>query len=175
MVEKIRWSPGEPIPAVLTDRNARRVVIDGVSGAGKTTLAKAWAAQQDYLVLHLDSWYPGWLGLAEGTNIAEALLSGAIDRYPEWDWETQQVRRLVPVQSDRPWIVEGCGSLTPVTKAFADLTLWVDVPLEVGRERGLRRDGATYLPWWEKWHSQELEHWSINNPRSLADIVVNAG
>ena len=47
------------------------VTIDGYSGSGKSTLAAALARLVNgWQVLHLDDWYPGWDGLAEGAHIA---------------------------------------------------------------------------------------------------------
>lgn len=170
----LRWAPGQPIPEAMLASAANRVIIDGVSGSGKTTFATTWAAQQDYLLLHLEDWYPGWFGLAQATRITEELLSGERDSYPRWDWEQHRVAELVKVAPDRPWMIEGCGALTPATKKLADLTVWVEVPLDLAKERGLERDRDYYARWWEPWHRQELKHWELHNPRSLADFIVDA-
>lgn len=174
MATTLKWAPGEPIPEVLLTSQANRVIIDGVSGSGKTTFASAWAAQQNYLLLHLEDWYPGWCGLAEGTRITEDLLSGRIDHYPQWDWEHDRVAQMVEVPVGRRWMIEGCGALTPATKAAADLTVWVEVPLDVAKQRGLDRDGDYYARWWDQWHQQELRHWQLHQPRTLADFIVDA-
>lgn len=150
----------------------QRVLLDGPSGSGKTTLANRLAAD-GYQVLHLDDWYPGWGGLTEGSRIAERLLTGELSAYPEWDWEKQELARWVPVDLSRPFVMEGCGVLTPLTKAHSDLALWLDVPLPVARERALIRDGDAYLPWWDKWHRQERNHWQVNQPRRLADHILS--
>ncbi len=151
---------------------ARRILIDGPSGAGKTTLAQQ-LAPLGYLILHLDDWYPGWDGLAAGSALAEELLTSDRPAFPRWDWAKGRVSEWVPVDPTRPWVVEGCGSLTPGTAALADLRLWCDVPAEVAHQRGLARDGAAYEPWWERWHRQEQQHWERHRPWTLADIRVD--
>ncbi len=148
----------------------RRVLIDGPSGSGKTTLSKSFSG---YQILHLDDWYPGWHGLEEGSRIAEGLLSGELDAYPEWDWQRGQVARWVPVDRSKPWVIEGCGALTKKSAPLADLRIWLDSPPDIARTRGLERDGAAYLPWWEIWNQQEQEHWQQNRPWELADIVMD--
>ena len=42
------------------------LLIDGPSGAGKTTLALQIGEALGIPVVHLDDFYPGWGGLAEG-------------------------------------------------------------------------------------------------------------
>ena len=50
------------------------VTIDGYSGSGKSTLAAALERQlEGWQILHLDDWYPGWDGLAEGARVARAI------------------------------------------------------------------------------------------------------
>lgn len=152
---------------------ARRIVIDGPSGSGKTTLANQLSQQTGFRVLHLDDWYPDWDGLAEGTRIAEDLVTGRLTSYPRWDWDQHRIRDWVPVELGDSWILEGCGALTEVTRAAADLAVWVEASPEVARRRGLERDGDGYAPWWDRWHRQELEHWSRHRPRNLADLRVS--
>lgn len=154
---------------------ARRIIIDGPSGSGKTTLAGQLSEQCGLPIFHLDDWYPGWEGLAQGTRIAEGLATGELTAYPRWDWEAGRVSELVPAHLENGWIIEGCGSLTATTLAAADHTIWVEADPEVARERALRRDGDAYLPWWDCWHQQELGHWKRWDPRSLADAVIRTG
>lgn len=161
-------------PLVIDPESVRRIVIDGLSGAGKTTLANELGERYGLPVLHLDSWYPGWDGLAEGTRIAEEIVTGERTEYPSWDWVNSKVTGLVPVDLSSGWILEGCGALTATTKAVSDLAIWLEMSIELAKERGLGRDGDTYEPFWEQWHNQELEHWALHDPKSLADVVVSA-
>ncbi|MDO4260230.1 MAG: hypothetical protein Q4C87_12005 [Actinomycetaceae bacterium] len=65
-------APGWPFPVVL---------IDGPSGAGKTTFAEALLARGAIAghrlhCLHLDAIYPGWHGLSAGSAVVDDLLYG---------------------------------------------------------------------------------------------------
>ena len=148
-----------------------RVLIDGPSGAGKTTLAKTYVG---YTVLHLDDWYPGWHGLKEGSRIAEQLLSGELDAYPRWDWVNKRIVEWVPVDRTKPWVIEGCGAITKLSAPLADRLIWLEMEPELARQRGLDRDGDAFLPGWDTWNKQEQEHWARNRPWELADTVVQA-
>lgn len=181
------------------------VLIDGRSGSGKSTLATLLAREartagvRGVRVARLDSWYPGWHGLARGSAITEALLrglprpggpgplrlmgAGVQPAYPAWDWERDRVARSVPLDPSLPIIVEGSGALTPLGARAADLRVWVEVGPSAavdpeGDEPGVRhtramaRDGESYRPWWDAWAAQEDAHLRGCDPRSLADLVV---
>lgn len=199
---------GGPAPAHRGGRGAWRaplVLVDGRSGSGKSTLAgllaraARTAGVRGVQVARLDSWYPGWHGLARGSAITEALILGrplpggptplrlqgpwARHTYPEWDWERDRVARGVVLDPDRPLLVEGMGALTPASARVADLRLWVEVDAgcdpgraarddTIRRRRALARDGEAYRPWWGTWAAEEDRHLVSLDPASLADIVV---
>ena len=45
------------------------VLVDGPSGSGKTTLATRLGTLLRLPVIHMDDFYPGWSGLAAGSDI----------------------------------------------------------------------------------------------------------
>ncbi|EJN52513.1 AAA domain protein [Actinomyces sp. ICM58] len=146
-------SPGEPARAPLA---VPVVTIDGYSGSGKSTLAAALARLlPGWQVLHLDDWYPGWDGLAQGAEVARRIAAdlreGRASSYVTWDWETNTSGLAVEVPL-APTIIEGCGAWD----ADADLSVWIADPGEAERRRrALARDGATYAPHWQRWAMQD--------------------
>lgn len=132
------------------------VTIDGYSGSGKSTLAAALARLlPGWQVLHLDDWYPGWDGLAQGAEVARRIAAdlreGRASSYVTWDWETNTSGLAVEVPL-APTIIEGCGAWD----ADADLSVWIADPGEAERRRrALARDGATYAPHWQRWAMQD--------------------
>lgn len=144
--ESARVSQGVPV-----------VTIDGYSGSGKSTLAAALASLlPGWQVLHLDDWYPGWDGLAAGTDIARRIAAdlwgGRASSYEAWDWEAGETGATIRVPL-APTIIEGCGAI----EAEADLAIWIADPGEdERRSRALARDGQTYAPHWRRWADQDL-------------------
>ncbi|HWS51035.1 MAG TPA: hypothetical protein VN241_08510 [Microbacterium sp.] len=157
------------------------VVIDGRSGAGKTSLARLlvarWPVTGRVQLIALDSLYPGWDGLDAGADRAtDGILRpharGLIGTWRRWDWELETDAESHAVDPALGVIVEGCGILTPTTARLADVRVWVDAAEPVRKSRALMRDGDAYRPHWESWAVQEQRHIDRDDPRSLATRVI---
>ncbi|GAB2508115.1 AAA family ATPase [Microbacterium petrolearium] len=177
---------GEVLAAVAAlDSERPRVLIDGRSGSGKTTmaalLAGRWPLERAPRVVAMDDFYPGWDGLAAAsrmlvTGVLEPHTRGLLGLYRRWDWAQDRPRSMRDaglVPPDRPLIVEGCGALTPLSLVLVDLAVWVDAPEPSRRARALERDGDGYAPHWERWARQEEEHIAAHRPHELADLAFD--
>ncbi|WP_309104582.1 hypothetical protein [Microbacterium sp.] len=157
------------------------VVIDGRSGAGKTSLARLlvehWPLAGRVQLIALDSLYPGWDGLDAGVDRAtDGILRphgrGLIGTWRQWDWEHETDAESHAVDPALGVILEGCGVLTPTTAPLADVRVWVEAAEPARRSRALQRDGETYRPHWDRWAAQEQRHIERDDPRSLATRIV---
>ncbi|WP_336500753.1 hypothetical protein [Microbacterium paraoxydans] len=157
------------------------VLIDGGSGAGKTSLAvrvaEAWPITGRVQVIALDSLYPGWDGLDDGAERAlEGILRphgrGLLGAWRRWDWERGEEAETHAVDPALGVIVEGSGILRPSTARLADVRVWVESGEQSRKSRALARDGDTYRPHWERWAAQERRHLERDRPRELATRVV---
>ena len=90
------------------------VLIDGRSGAGKTSLARAlvarWPLKGRVQLVALDSLYPGWDGLDDGVQLArEQILvphaRGLIGVWQRWDWDAAATAEAHAVDPSLPLIV----------------------------------------------------------------------
>lgn len=154
------------------------IVIDGRSGAGKSSLASLVARRLDGYLLALDSVYPGWDGLDAGSehvlsHVLEPRARGEVAVWRRWDWRRDRPAESHEVPSDVALVVEGAGALTPASRELSDIRVWLESPALSRRERALARDGETYEPHWERWASQEAEHIRHHAPRTLADVIVD--
>lgn len=149
-------------------------LIDGRSGAGKTTFAQALAGQSR--LIHMDSLYAGWHGMAEGTAIAERIVAehaaGRSVSWQEWDWHADARGAEQTLHPHEELVLEGCGALTPATAALADRSIWLEAPEAIRRARALARDKGDW--WWDLWKAQEETHLAVHDPRSLATEIIDA-
>lgn len=136
--------------------------IDGRSGSGKTRLSELLeqslsAEGIGVRVLNLDSIYPGWDGLEEGTKtwqeISRNLHNGKPASYREWDWHADAPgpeHTINPAQ-EIVIICEGVGA----SAGTCDVRIVVKAPDELRYRRAIDRDGEMYRPHWERWAAQE--------------------
>ncbi|WP_341945461.1 hypothetical protein [Microbacterium sp. LWH11-1.2] len=157
------------------------VLIDGRSGAGKTSLAARLAARWPLAgrvqLIALDSLYPGWDGLDAGVERAlEWILRphgrGYLGTWRRWDWERETEAESHAVDPALGVIVEGSGILTPSTVGLGDVRVWAESGEPARKARALARDGETYRPHWDRWAAQERLHVERDDPRTLATRIV---
>ena len=136
--------------------------IDGRSGSGKTRLSELLEQSLSAVgiavrVLNLDSIYPGWDGLAEGTKtwqkISRNLRKGKTASYREWDWHADApgTEHTINPAQEIVIICEGVGAIA----GTCDVRIVVKAPNELRYRRAIDRDGETYRPHWERWAAQE--------------------
>jgi len=157
----------------LVEAGSRPVVlIDGGAGSGKTTLSKRlarqWPGPAAVEVVSLDELYPGWGGLAAAALAVPELIRGT--GFRTWDWAGNAPGTWRPLDPRLGLIVEGCGALTPASRALAGLGIWIELDEAVRRQRALARDGDELAAHWEEWADQEAVHWLVDRPRDLADL-----
>lgn len=155
-------------------RPGQRVVVllDGRSGTGKTTLGDALAAELDAQVVHLDDVYPGWDGLRAAAEAVVTDLLGPRSGYRRWDWTTSEPAGWTAVDPRLPVVVEGCGALSRRSAPLASLRIWLEADDAVRRRRAIDRDGEVFAREWERWAAQERAFIALEDPRSLADVVL---
>ncbi len=98
----------------------QRILIIGMSGAGKSTFARALAVRTGLPLIHLDRqfWRPGW----------------TVTPRPEW---RQRVTELVAAER---WIIEGnYGGTLDLRLPRADTVLWFDYPRWIAYPRIAKR------------------------------------
>ncbi|MGX1701551.1 hypothetical protein [Microbacterium sp. NPDC055357] len=157
------------------------ILIDGRSGAGKSSLAlrtaAEWPGAGRVQLVALDSLYPGWDGLELGVDRARVDIlrphaRGTIGTWNRWDWHEEREAEAHAVDPALPLIIEGAGILMPGTALLADVRVWCESPSASRRRRALERDGDSYRPHWDRWAKQEQAHIERNDPAALATVRV---
>jgi adenylate kinase family enzyme len=117
---------GDPLP-----RRPRRIIVAGVSGVGKTTLAGRIATVTGAPHTEID-------GLFHGTG---------------WEPRLEFLADVDAFTSETAWVTEfQYGSARPMLAARADLLVWLDLPFPVTLARVVRRTVARRLRRTELWN-----------------------
>lgn len=156
----------------------RYVGIDGFGAAGKTSLAR-WLATElhDAVVIHVDDFagprIPEWDWQRLRDQVLEPLRADRLGRYQRWDWGIDSGQEWHEVAPGSLLLIEGVSSTRQEVGVSWDLTIWVDSPAELRRERALARDGAAmWATWEERWIPPERAYGARERPWERVDLVV---
>ena len=103
----------------------QRVLVIGISGAGKSTFSRALAAQTGLPLIHLDKefWQPGWV----------------IPKRETWRPKVAQLA------AGAAWVMDGnYGSSLPSRLPLADAVVWFDYPRLKCLRRAFWRSATTW-------------------------------
>ncbi|MEU4624618.1 dephospho-CoA kinase [Actinoplanes sp. NPDC023801] len=169
----IAWATALPPSA-----GKRRIVaVEGRSGSGKTSLARAVATALGAPLLHMDDLYAGWDGLRDGvTALHDRVLRPLAESRPavwrRWDWTAGAYAEEHRVPDSDWLLVEGVGSGGRVLRPYLSGVVWIDAPAGVRRDRALARDGQTYAPHWIRWARQEDAFYAEDQVREAAHLIL---
>lgn len=173
-------------PRRAPDRPGESMIwlVDGRSGAGKTTWARRMGAVLGWPVAHLEDAYPGWGGLAAGSaTVAADMLDPARPGFRRWDWCARDFAgdwaEWVDLDPARPLIIEGCGAVTAANIAAARRfgavwPIWVELDAATRHARAMARD-EHFAGHWAMWAAQEDAHIAAHDPVGRAGWIVRPG
>jgi uridine kinase len=167
----------------------RLVGIDGLGGAGKTTLAKELQRRlSEAVVVHMDDFY------RDMDDMERRLLSPEQACKQSFDWERLRDQVLIPlreeqtacyrrydwvrcrleeshrVEPDSVVIIEGIGSTRTELRGYYDLRVWVQTSREACLERQYAR-GHGNEDWIPRWRLSEEYYEEHHRPQAHADVV----
>jgi len=146
----------------------QRVLVIGISGAGKSTFARKLAARTGLPLIHLDGefWKPGW----------------KVTGHAEWR------ARIAKLAEREAWILDGnYGASLDLRLPRADTVMWFDYPRRICVWRALRRVATTYgrvRPDLAPGCPERFDHeflrfiWNFNSnsrPRIVAMLAAHGG
>jgi hypothetical protein len=156
----------------------RIVAVDGPSGAGKTSLAGALAAELGAQVVPMDDLIPGWGGVAAGPPIAlrdvvTPIARGNDGAFRRYDWVAGAYAEWCPVPHAGFLVLDGCGSGSRPLAPYLALLIWVDADRDLRLARGLARDGEAFRPHWSAWEGDSQALFAVEGTAGRADVVVD--
>lgn len=163
-------------PPTLGD--GRLICIDGLAGAGKTTLSASLAALTGAPVIHADELLEGWGGLPGLGATLEAVLrplaSGRPSRWRRWDWHASAWAETLALTPAPLLIIDGVGSGASAYDELITTLVWIEADRDVRLERGLARDGEDFAPYWEQWATDEEALHARERTRERADLIYSS-
>ncbi len=156
------------------------MAVDGRSGSGKSSIARELQAEwSGSRLLALEELYPGWDGLLPAIDllaqwILRPLASGKAARYRRYNWvEARFADDWVDLGRPSRLIVEGVGALAASLREFISVGVWVEADAATRYQRAMARDGDLYRPHWQRWAAQEETYLRSDDPRSVAEVVID--
>jgi uridine kinase len=187
---------------LLADRTTPILIaLDGPSGAGKSALASFLAKQLDATIVPSDHFFAaeitraGWDARSARDRAAEAidwrrmrrdalepLRASKPARWHAFDFDAgtrpdgtyAMQAAFTERQPARVIILDGVYSTRPELADLIDLSVLVDVPMEVRRERLAVREAASFLEsWHSRWAAAEAYYFAKVRPLASFDLVVS--
>jgi uridine kinase len=158
---------------------ARTVVaIDGLGGAGKSTLAiRASRLLADAPIVHTDDFASWEITLEWWPRMIEQLLGplsrGRPGRYQRYDWDDRSLAEWHEIEPGGVLILEGVGSSRREFRPHLAGSVWVKASRQERLRRGLERDGQDAGDLWHQWQAEEDQYLARDQPDEATDIIVD--
>ena len=159
------------------------ITIDGVAGAGKTTLAKFLAEEFRHRlslqVVHMDDLYDGWedpLGAQLSNKLQQiALAHRGAHSYEtkKYDWEKCRAGATLVISPVELLILEGVGSGQRSIREFVERKIWIDLEPMVGLRRVIVRDGKEIEEEMVRFMEEQRTHFIEEGTREAAEFHLN--
>ncbi len=154
---------------------SRVVAVDGLGGAGKSSLADWLSRALDAPVVHTNdfaSWenpVDWWPALIE--DVLEPLAAGRAATYRPTSWGGPEKEQVV-IEPAGVVLLEGVSASREAFRPYLAYAIWIETPRDLRLRRGLQRDGEAARDDWERWMAEEDSYVERERPADHADFVL---
>ena len=103
----------------------------------------------------------------------ETVLRARAPGWTRWDWAAGAPAEWHPLDPDRAIVIEGCGALSRANRASATFGIWIEADADERRRRSSDRDHGRFDRYWQPWAAQEDAFIAREQPRELADLIID--
>jgi uridine kinase len=168
--------------------------IDGFGGSGKSTFAtRLKAGLKDAAIIRFDDFIIGLdVSDEDKSNFdrdrleREVLIparAGLPIAYRQTRLKGNKLGGTIRIPTTKYLIIEGVSCYYPSIEKYYDVKIWIDVPANVARDRGAKRDkrlaltdinfaGNTEL--WDMWTKTYQQYKDKHRPHERADIIYES-
>ena len=184
----------------LSGKTPILVAIDGGSGSGKSTLAALLSQILGATLIQSDDFYAAHIPGAEWAKRSPAekardcvdwqrlraeaiapLLARKPARWHPFDFENLRPDGTYPLHADyverqpaEVIILDGAYSSRPELADVIDLSVLVDVPVNIRHQRLSGREPAEFLESWHaRWDASEAYYFTYVRPPASFDLIIN--
>jgi uridine kinase len=153
----------------------RIIAVDGLGGAGKSSLAEHLAHELEAPIVHTDdfaSWdnpIEWWPDVIE--KVLRPIAAGLSARYRPTSWGGPAKLEVV-VEPAGFLLLEGVSASCEAFQPYLVYSIWIETPRAVRLRRGLQRDGEHARANWDRWMAEEDTYVERERPASRADAVL---
>lgn len=153
------------------------VGVDGLGGAGKSTLAQDIAAGLAADVVHTDD-FSGWdraldWGPVLINHVLAPLARGDDVRpFERARWTPEEPVEWVSIRPAQYLILEGVRAASRAFAPYLTYTIFIDAPADTRRARAVLRYDGTLPAGWDQWQLRQESYLRDERPDERADLLI---
>ena len=93
--------------------------------------------------------------------------------FQKYDWVNESLLSPTTIAIPRLLILEGVGSAQKGIDEYLDLKVWIEVPIEIGLERVMRRDGDEISEAMETFLIDQEAHFTVDETKERSDFRLS--
>jgi len=159
----------------------RAFAIDGVAGAGKTTLAAQLNLDlPGSQIVHMDDLFNGWqeplspeLTRRVINEILDPFINGKEFVYRKFNWYLEVFDETIKVSPADTLLLEGVGAGQRAFRKMLSRIIWVELDPAAGFERVIARDGERVKTQMENFLKDQKKHFAAELTNLVADYTIS--